>query len=366
MKRNAFCIVALGTAFCAGAHEVNFQHLHGTTNPPAPLKSIVESEGPVNAPATKPDGAVTGQGFWTFAAMKDLMPTPEETKPFLKGAHGTIIVDNERDLVYWGLEKVGWVAFSNKLSKSWVVKGDPMFSSGNIHGADILPRPGKLPLVIAADNVEGEVYLSDTSFQHAQKLDWPQNGPYKTKKEFAPTDAAFVDGANVFVTDGYGKQWFRHATTDPLQFDGPFIGGNTFSRTPHGITYNPEGKSLYVAARPEAQIKEYVFAEDKWLESMGLPPGSTVCDVDLWGDYALAPCLDGPNKTSGPIYIINLKKRAIVSTIRVKEDLGYTDALHIHDATWYVRGEGRDREVYILFTNWNPGGIGAIKLVKGS
>jgi hypothetical protein len=117
---------------------------------------------------------------------------------------------------------------------------------------------------------------------------------------------------------------------------------------------------LLVSARPEATIKQYAFGNDKWLESMGLPAGSTVCDVDIWGDYALAPCLDGPSKTPGPIYIINLKKKTIVSTIRVKEDLGYADAFHIHDATWYVRGD----DVYILFTNWNPGGIGAIKLVS--
>jgi hypothetical protein len=308
--------------------------------------------------------AVSGQGYWKFAAMKDLVPTPEETKPFLKGAHGTIVIDHERDTVYWGLEKVGWVAFSNKLSQSAVVKGDPMFSSGNLHGADLLPRRGKLPLVVAADNVEGEVYLSDTTFQHARKLDWPEDGPYKSKKEFMPTDATFVGDSDIFVTDGYGKQWFRHGTTDPLKFDGPFIGGKEFSRTPHGITYNSDRKSLLIAARPEAIIKEYAFRKDKWQESLALPAGSTVCDVDLWDDYALAPCLDGPNKASGPIYIVNLKKRTIVSTIRVKDDLGYADALHIHDAAWYVRGKGKDREVYIIFTNWNPGGVGAIKLVS--
>lgn len=363
MRSHALIAFAALAALSASAHDVSFEHQHGSAEPAVPLKSIVEDEGPVKVQPRTGGGTVSGAGYWQFMAMKELVPTPPETKSFLKGAHGTIIVDKERDLVYWGLEKVGWVAFSNKLSRSWVVKGDPMFSSGNLHGADILPRAGKLPMVVAADDVEGEVYLSDTSFQHAEKLDWPQDGPYKLKKEFKPTDATFVDGDNVWVTDGYGKHWFRHAKTEPLKFDGPFIGGDAFSRTPHGITYNPDSGTLLVAARPEAIVKEYAFKDNKWLESMGLPADSTVCDVDVWGDYALAPCLDGPNKTPGPIYIINLKKKAIVSTIRVKEDLGYADALHIHDATWYVRGTGDEREVYILFTNWNPGGIGAIKLV---
>ena len=78
----------------------------------------------------------------------------------------------------------------------------------------------------------------------------------------------------------------------------------------------------------------------------------------------MAPCLDGPNKANGPIYIINLKKRAVVATIKPKDDLGYAEALHIHDAAWYVTGRGRNQEIYIVFTNWNPGGVGALKLVN--
>jgi hypothetical protein len=376
MKRGT-CITTV-TALAAAtsistAHELDFKHLHGSTNAATPLKLVPESAGPVKAPAQAKESAPTsGQGFWKFAAAKNLMPTPEETKAFLKGAHGTIIVDSDRDLVYWGLEKVGWVAFSNHLSQSWVVKGDPKFTSGNLHGADILPRKGlfgsKPPLIVAADNVEGEVYLSDTTFEKAQILGRPE-GPYKGKAAFMPTDAAFLDAKDIYVTDGYGSQWFMHATAEPFQYDGTFIGGKEFSRTPHGITKHPGHNTLLVAARPEAIIKEFAYKDKKWLDSMGLPPGSTVCDVDVWGDYALAPCLDGPKGadgkgTKGPIYIVNLKKKTIASIIRVKEDLGYELADHIHDAAWYVRGSGNDREVYILFTNWNPGGVGAIRLVS--
>jgi hypothetical protein len=81
-------------------------------------------------------------------------------------------------------------------------------------------------------------------------------------------------------------------------------------------------------------------------------------------DYALAPCLDGPNNSAGPVYIINIRERAIVSVLRPKDDLGFGDAQHIHDAAWYWVGEGADRELYVVFTNWNPGGVGAMKLVR--
>jgi hypothetical protein len=73
--------------------------------------------------------------------------------------------------------------------------------------------------------------------------------------------------------------------------------------------------------------------------------------------------LNGPDQAPGPIYIVNLKRRAVVSTLRPKTDLGFSEAQHIHDAAWYEVGKGRDREVYVLFTSWNPGGIGAMRLV---
>src|SRR4029450_3457879 len=113
---------------------------------------------------------------------------------------------------------------------------------------------------------------------------------------------------------------------------------------------DPASRSLLIAARPEGQIKRWSPATHECLEVLGLPKGSTLCDVDVWGDYVLAPCLDGTDQSPGPIYVVNLKKRAIVSTIRPKIDLGLNDALHIHDATWYFMGKGTKRELYVLFT----------------
>lgn len=330
------------------------------------MKFEVETKGPVKASLLKAPQPLSGQGYWKFVAATNLVPVPAAACNNIKGAHGTIIVDSQRDIVYWGLQSVGWIGFSNNLSTSWIVQGDPMFSHGNLHGADILQRRGKLPLVAVADNVDGQVYFSDTSFQHAEKLDWPENGPYKAKKEFHPTDVTFVNNKDMIVTDGYGRAFVLPATVDPLKYNGTFLGGKDFSKTPHGVTYNADTKTLLVSARPEGQIKRWLVNKQKWIETLGLPPGSTVCDLDLWGDYALAPCLEGPDHKPGPIYIINLKKKSIVSTIRVKEELGYTDALHIHDAAWYVTGKGNKQEVYILFTNWNPGGVGALKLVAAA
>jgi len=362
------CLLAAifaATVTALSAHETGTPHADAST--PLPVHFEVETQGPVSAPgaiARTPALLTSGQGFWKFAPARGTMPVPAEAQAFVKGAHGTIIVDRERDVAYWGLEKVGWVAFSNRLTKSWIVKGDPAISSGNLHGADIMPRAGQLPLVIAADNVEGEILLSDTTFQQVEKLKIPTGGPYADGKGWAPTDAAFGDKNTVWITDGYGRHWFMDADLHPLAYRGNFYGGDSLSKTPHGITFDAARGELYLSARPEARVIEWSPTTKQTLAVHQLPKGSTACDTDLWGDYLLVPCLDGPDKKPGPLYIINLKTKAVVSTIRPKEDLGFDYAQHIHDACWYIVGQGADAKVYILFTAWNPGGVAALELVN--
>ena len=357
-------VLALGgpTAF---AHDTTEPHAPSAAPAARPLPIVVEARGPVKAPAPlKEKPPVSGQGFWKFVAVPNALPVPAEALPQLKGAHGTLIVDAERDLVFWGLKNVGWVGYSNQLRDAWIVRGDEAFTHHNLHGADLLPRKGKLPLVVTADNEGAKVYLSDTTFLHAQTLGVPLTGPYATNRTYAPTDAAFVGPNRIFVTDGYAQGYFMPATLAPLAYEGKFYGGPGFSKTPHGITYDPGTKDLLVSARPEGQLKQWSVAKEKVLAIGGLPEGTLLCDVDVWGHYALAACLDGANKKPGPLMILNLKTRTIASIIKPKEELGYAFAEHIHDACWYLHQTGRTREVYLLFTSWNPGGIGALKLVN--
>ncbi len=294
------------------------------------------------------------------------MPVPPSILTVTQ-AHGTIIVDQAADVVYWGLQGVGWVGFSNKLQNSWLVAGHPAFTNGNLHGADILPQGRKAPRIAAADNKSGQVYLTDTTFQNVEALVKPTFGSYSTNKGFAPTDVAFASAKELWVVDGYAQQRFMAADLKPFQWQGEhYGGGNRFSKTLHGVTYDKSHDELLFSARPEGQMKRVERKNRLLTEILGLPKGTWLCDVDVWGDYVLAACLNGVDKekTPGPLYIINQKKRAIVATIKPKEDLGYEDAQHLHDAAWYVTGKGKEQEVYILFTNWNPGGIGALKLVN--
>jgi len=347
------------------AHDGAGDHVHDFI-PTNTLPVRIELKGPVSTIASKPATGtkVSGQGFWRFAAARELMPLPPEVVDKVTPAHGTLIVDAERDIVYWGLKKVGWVGFSNRLHNSWVVQGGEQFTHNNLHGADLLPRRGKLPLVAAADNEGGKIYLSDTTFKNPQTLAVPKLGAYLTNTTYRPTDVAFVNGRRLFVTDGYAQGYFLPVAVDPFSYEGEIFGGKSLSQTPHGITYDAKGKSLVISARPEGQAKRWSVSKEKYAATDALPVGTLLCDVDLWSHYALAACLDGPNKTPGPLMIVNLKTRTIASIIKPKEELGYDFCDHIHDAAWYVVKNGRRTEIYLLFTSWNPGGLGVLKLVN--
>jgi hypothetical protein len=325
----------------------------------------VERTGPPRVVAVAPTAPVSGAGFWKFSAATDLVPLPNLTYSQITNAHGTIIVDAAADKVYWGLQGVGWIGFSNQLRNSWLIAGNSAFTNGNLHGGDIRPRGGRQsPLIAVADNRSFKVYLTDTAFQNVETLTVPTFGTYLTNNTFKPTDVAFGRGSELWIADGYGRQKFMPADFSPLKWRGDIHGGGRFSMTLHGVTYDQAHDDLLFSARPEGQLKRLNRATLRAQAIAGLPAGTKLCDVDLWGDYALAACLDGANGTAGPLYIINLKTSTIAATIKPKDDLGYTAALHLHDAAWYVRQTPQGREVYVLFTYWNPGGFGALRLVS--
>lgn len=358
--RNRVILVGTGLATVLSTSFSNLEahEMEGAAAVSAVEALAVATEGEEPGSANQP---TTGRGRWTFEAVREgVLPIPTDAQARVKGAHGTLVVDRAADVVYWGLEEVGWVAFGDRLSRSWIVRGDPVLQKGNLHGADLIVRDGQPPLVAAADNVEGEVYLSDTNFQQVQKVSWPARAPYENAAQYHPTDVAFVNRGRLFVTDGYGAAHFMALDVDPLRYVGEILGGAEVSRTPHGITWDGAMESLLLSARPEGLLKRYSADRAAFTEVLGLPPGSTVCDVDIRGDYALAPCLNGPEQSPGPVYVVNLRKRTLVATLQPKVDLGFEEAQHIHDATWYEA----DGELYVLFTNWNPGGIGAMKLLR--
>ena len=151
-----------------------------------------------------PELKVSGQGFWKFIAARDRVLVPAGV-PAVKQAHAPSSWIKRQTWFYWGLQGVGWVGFSNQLRASWIVAGNPAFTNGNLHGADILPQGKKSPRIAAADNMSGKIYLTDTGFQNVETLSKPDFGTYATNNTFKPTDVAFTSAKELWVVDGYGN-----------------------------------------------------------------------------------------------------------------------------------------------------------------
>jgi len=80
--------------------------------------------------------------------------------------------------------------------------------------------------------------------------------------------------------------------------------------------------------------------------------------VDYWGNYAIVPALDGPDRTKGaPIFI--LENDQVISTIFPKDELGLTNFQHIHNAVFNeINGK-----LYIIAQSWNPGDFAVVEQV---
>src|ERR1700716_1253053 len=90
----AVATVVLNTARLCLAHDALVVSGSADTNQVTPMKIEAETKGSVKAPRLEGAQAVSGQGYWKFAAATNLVPVPVDAQPKLKAAHGTIIVDS--------------------------------------------------------------------------------------------------------------------------------------------------------------------------------------------------------------------------------------------------------------------------------
>jgi hypothetical protein len=295
-------VAAMG-AQTVRSHEGHTHEVDASTAPALQLQIVPETKLPIRKHGGRSEaGPRSGQGVWQFIP-QPVGVLPEAVRKNIRGAHGTIVIDKKSATIYWGLQNVGWVALKDCFQTVSVVQANPKLAKGNLHGAELREHAGST-WIAAADDVEGEVYLMDTRFDEVKTLGAPPSAPYSAAKEFRPTDVSFISDSEAVVTDGYGKAYLAPIDLGEFAYKGGLFGGKKLSQTPHGVTQH-KGK-LVIAARPEARLIFYDRKKEAVEEILQLPPGSTVCDVDIWGDYALAPCLNGPNNSPGPIYIVNL------------------------------------------------------------
>ena len=185
------------------------------------------------------------------------------------------------------------------------------------HGFTLFNENGTDTLFICDNNrhqlikttIDGRVLLT---------LDYPkETGMYTKPDEYIPTETAIAANGDIYVADGYGKDFI-------IQYDlnGKYIryfgGRGTEDRhllNAHGIcidTRNNKNPTLIICSRQQNSFKRFSM-EGVYIETI-LLPGAWVCRPVIKGKYLYAAVLQSNNnqwKQSGFVTILDANNKVI-------------------------------------------------------
>lgn len=326
-----------------------------------------------SSPSEEVTGPVTGQGDLRFQVLHTRSILPDTAQAVLENAHGGFAVDRRegRGQTYFALPGAGILRISADLGSVELLDTPEALTNANLHNTTIWYGPnGGAYLTFPSNNrnsvftttLEGDLVnvLSGPSSDHRFGPD-SVNAYFQQGGAFVPTDVERM-GDRLYVTTGYSDLDYvltgRIQSVDggsgsevdvqwgDLAFGGKGTAPGQFG-TGHGIT--KKGEHLHVSDRPHAEVDEF-DSEGEYLSTLNLPEGSFPCDIDFGDRYAVVASLHAPDRSNGaPIYVLDGEE--VVSTIRIKDELGLEKFQHIHNA---VVREIDDR-LYIIAQSWNPG-----------
>jgi peptidylamidoglycolate lyase len=239
------------------------------------------------------------------------------------------------------------------------------------HGLTLFNENGQEVLFIC-DNNRHQMIKTTIDGRVLMTLDYPkETGEYTKPEEYIPTETAIAANGDIYVADGYGKDFV-------IQYDykGNYIrhfGGRGDKEehllNAHGITIDsrhPGGPFLIVTSRQQNAFKRYTM-EGKYLSTIPLP-GAWVCRPVINGDYLYAAVLQSSNavgKQSGFVTILD-KDFRVVSNLGGTEPV-YTDGKlgelqQTVKAFQYPHDVCIDDEQNLYIAQWNSGHVYPYKL----
>lgn len=323
--------------------------------------------------------AVTGEDEWQFRVYSDRSILPPDALAVLKDAHAGFAVDRRPGAgeTYFALKGGGIYVLSEDMKHVRRLSAPSALTGVNLHNATVWTGSNGTPYLTLPANDAGFVVTLTLDGALVNTLASPDapnvfgnsvvNDYFRQGGKFVPTDVEILND-RAYVTTGYSSLDYvltaRVVGTeslalvwDRLAFGGRGDGAGQFG-TGHGITATPDGTELDVADRPRAEVDRFT-PNGEYLGTLQLPNGSFPVDVDFDSGYALVASLmpTAPNE-GAPIYL--LRENRVVSTIRIKDDLGVATFQHVHDAVLRMR----DGRLYIIALAWNPGDFVVLEQVK--
>ena len=188
------------------------------------------------------------------------------------------------------------------------------------HGLTLFNENGEDVLFIC-DNTRHQVIKTTIDGRVLMTLDYPkETGVYSKAEEYVPTETAIAPNGDIYVADGYGKDYiiqYNHKGEYIRHFGGKGD-TNAHLNNAHGVCVDARDKAnptLIVCSRQQNAFKRYDF-EGKYLETIDLP-GAWVCRPVIKGEFLYAAVLQSNSqlwKQSGFVTILD-KNNKVVSNL---------------------------------------------------
>ncbi|HXB44693.1 MAG TPA: 6-bladed beta-propeller [Puia sp.] len=239
------------------------------------------------------------------------------------------------------------------------------------HGLTLFNENG-LEVLFICDNSRHQVIKTTMDGQVLMILDYPkETGQYTKAEEYIPTETAITENGDIYVADGYGKDFI-------IQYDyrGKYIrhfGGRGDKAenllNAHGICVDNRNKNnplLIVTSRQQNAFKRYTL-DGQFIDTIPLP-GAWVCRPVINGDYLYSAVLQSSshvNEQSGFVTILD-KDFKVVSNLAGNDPTysGSTpDEMHQTVKVFqYPHDVCIDDEQNMYVAQWNSGHVYPYKL----
>lgn len=231
---------------------------------------------------------------------------------------------------------------------------------------------GGTEVLFICDNNRHQVIKTTIDGRVLMTLDYPrETGQYTKAEEYVPTETAIAPNGDIYVADGYGKDFI-------IQYDskGKYIrhfGGKGDKpenlKNAHGVTIDRRDKKnpvLIISSRQDNAFKRYKL-DGTYIDTIALP-GAWVCRPVIKGDYLYAAVLTSSSKAfkeSGFVTILN-RQNKVVSNLGGNEpvykdgtlqEMMQTDKVFIYPHDVLV---DNDENMYVA--QWNSGKLYPYKL----
>lgn len=200
---------------------------------------------------------------------------------------------------------------SGKLIKTWG------HEYPGAHGLTLFNENGEDVLFIC-DNNRHQVIKTTIDGRVLLTLNYPkETGQYTKEEEYVPTETIIVPNGDIYVADGYGKDFiiqYDHKGNYIRHFGGRGE-GDEFIVNAHGICIDDRDKDhpcLVVTSRVQNAFKRYTF-EGVYIDTIPLP-GAWVCRPVIKGDYLYVAVLQTNarlDEKSGFVLILDRQYRVV-------------------------------------------------------